>query len=307
MKEKVTEFLGNLPKTGSEQFNKALELYRKSKNHTASNVRFMNEMGFSPERLEILLYELKKLHNITDLEVAKARRREKVVKLEHKNDSNEVFAKTVMEFEIEKESEELVEELAENIRAFFGVEKEDSGVPSKDLIQNFQEFLKKEKEVNPSEFSQLLVDLKSSIADATQPDDSEEIGAALDAADAELTADINPGAQETSEATNDSKAVTLENTNEVPSPEPLPNSEEDPVEHKMSPEEIDEQAKGAAAEKEKFLKQDLADFDVEAEKYNGIKSFAAVLSDYINEDPKDQKSETLKAFILDAKKKYLES
>ncbi|WZL88305.1 hypothetical protein VS868_11930 [Salinimicrobium sp. 3283s] len=301
MKEKVTAFLGNLPKSGSEQFNKALELYRKSKNHSASQVRFLNEQGYSKERLEILLYELKKLHSITDLEVAKARNAKKAA-----------FKQAIEP--VPTPREELIAEFAKNIVAENLEERSEDEL--KAIVECFHELFEGEK---PE-------DIDYKVAAAIIKDhfvknaDNQDLKAPvvlvpvndIDKAPVDPVKETSEATQEASEASNESKAVTLENTNEVPSQKTLESSEatQNTLEA-TSPVDFgsDEyyQEKKAAAEKEKFLKQDLADFDVEAEKYNAIKSFAAVLSDYINEDPKDQKSETLKAFILDAKKKYLES
>lgn len=73
MKNEVIKFLAETPKSKPDQFNQALSLYRRSKNNDQSQVRFMNSLGYSEARLEILLYELKKLHGISDLQVASAR------------------------------------------------------------------------------------------------------------------------------------------------------------------------------------------------------------------------------------------
>lgn len=68
MKQKVIKFLQNLPKEKYDQFNEAFELYRKSNNKNASVERVLNASGFSERALENLLYDLQKLHGITDLE-----------------------------------------------------------------------------------------------------------------------------------------------------------------------------------------------------------------------------------------------
>lgn len=68
MKQEVIKFLQNLPKEKYEQFNEAFELYRKSNNKNASVERILNASGFSERALENLLYDLQKLHGITDLE-----------------------------------------------------------------------------------------------------------------------------------------------------------------------------------------------------------------------------------------------
>ena len=68
MKQKVIEFLQNLPKEKYEQFNDAFELYRKSPGKNPSVERSVNAGGFSERSLENLLYDLQKLHGITDVE-----------------------------------------------------------------------------------------------------------------------------------------------------------------------------------------------------------------------------------------------
>ena len=88
MKENAIKFLADLPESKTEQFNKALELYRKSKNHNPQQVRYMNSLGFSGDRLQVLLYELKKLHNITDIQISEERAK-KVVKMKAKQEENE--------------------------------------------------------------------------------------------------------------------------------------------------------------------------------------------------------------------------
>lgn len=70
MRKKVIEFLQNLPETPYEQFNEAYELYRKSEGKNEQVERALNIAGFSDYRLEILLYDLRKLHNISDVELA---------------------------------------------------------------------------------------------------------------------------------------------------------------------------------------------------------------------------------------------
>ena len=68
MKQKVIEFLQNLPKEKYDQFNEAFELYRKSPGKNLSVERSVNSAGFSERSLENLLYDLQKLHGITDVE-----------------------------------------------------------------------------------------------------------------------------------------------------------------------------------------------------------------------------------------------
>ncbi|MFV8268452.1 hypothetical protein ACNQGP_00770 [Flavobacterium sp. GT2N3] len=68
MKQKVIEFLQNLPKEKYNQFNEAFELYRKSEGKNFGVERSVNAAGFSERGLENLLYDLQKLHGITDVE-----------------------------------------------------------------------------------------------------------------------------------------------------------------------------------------------------------------------------------------------
>jgi hypothetical protein len=68
MKQKVIKFLQNLPKEKYDQFNEAFELYRKSEGKNFGVERSINAAGFSERGLENLLYDLQKLHGITDVE-----------------------------------------------------------------------------------------------------------------------------------------------------------------------------------------------------------------------------------------------
>ena len=61
----------------------------------------MNTLGYSEARLEILLYELKKLHQVTDLQVATARNAKKQEPRDESQD-NECFAKDVIEFDLRR-------------------------------------------------------------------------------------------------------------------------------------------------------------------------------------------------------------
>ena len=68
MKQKVIEFFQNLPIEKYDQFNDAFELYRKCEGKNPSVERSINAAGFSERNLENLLYDLQKLHGITDVE-----------------------------------------------------------------------------------------------------------------------------------------------------------------------------------------------------------------------------------------------
>ena len=68
MKNTVIKFFQNLPIEKYEQFNVAFELYRKSEGKSFAVERAVNASGFSERALENLLYDLQKMHGITDLE-----------------------------------------------------------------------------------------------------------------------------------------------------------------------------------------------------------------------------------------------
>ncbi len=68
MKQTVIEFFQNLPDEKHEQFNKAFDLYRKSDGNNESIVRSLNAVGYTESNLQNVLYDLQKLHGITDAE-----------------------------------------------------------------------------------------------------------------------------------------------------------------------------------------------------------------------------------------------
>lgn len=69
MRDKVLEFFWNLPEEKTEQFNQGFELYRKSEGKNMITERNYNVMGFSESSLSNLLYDLQKLHSISDLDI----------------------------------------------------------------------------------------------------------------------------------------------------------------------------------------------------------------------------------------------
>lgn len=79
MKQKVIEFFQNLPKEKYEQFNDAFELYRKSEGKSLGMEKGINASGFSEHALGNLLYDLQKLHGITDVEKVQVVKSEKLV------------------------------------------------------------------------------------------------------------------------------------------------------------------------------------------------------------------------------------
>lgn len=239
MKDQVIKFLGDLPKSGSEQFNQALELLRKSKNHDAGKVRYYNTLGLSPDRLESLLYDLKQLHNVTDIQLANAKR--KNVKLEKVEDETE-DADTAKNLEVK----DPVEVKTEN------------------------------KTVEPSEENK-----EPGVKDPAQ-DNTEASAEGKTEAPAQENAE--PAEESNTEAAVEEKTeTTVEEKKEAPAQE---KTEDQPVDP---------------------FKQKLADFDLSAEKYNSIKSFAAEISNVTGEDPADQKAASLKSFIEEAKKKFAQS
>jgi hypothetical protein len=68
MKAKVIKFFQNLPEAKHDQFNKAFELYRQSNGKNPVTERVINAQGFTPSSLDNLLYDLQKMHGITDVE-----------------------------------------------------------------------------------------------------------------------------------------------------------------------------------------------------------------------------------------------
>lgn len=65
----VIALLADLPKSKTEQFNKAFELYRKTPHKNLGVERRLNMAGFTEDGLQNLLYDLKQLHQISDVEV----------------------------------------------------------------------------------------------------------------------------------------------------------------------------------------------------------------------------------------------
>lgn len=86
MKQKVIKFLQNLPKEKYDQFNEAFELYRKSEGKNFGVERSINAAGFSERGLEYLLYDLQKLHGITDVEKVGVAVESRMSKVESENE-----------------------------------------------------------------------------------------------------------------------------------------------------------------------------------------------------------------------------
>lgn len=266
MKQDVIKFLANPPKNESEKFNKAVSLYRQSKDHDVTLVRFLNSMGFSKDRLENVLYELKKLHSVTDLEIANARpKKEKVIKLDPEHEEIKAELK---EFDVEAANYHSLKSMAAKVSKLTKKEPEDlKGDTLKPFVQDAQnEFFPPEPE-NENENDQ---------------------GDQKDAKDI----DVKDPVTETGDSADDKKDVST----------PLDVTKEGKTDETGN----EGEGKKDDGPSEEFKKK-LAGFDTDAEKYNSIKSFAAEVSEVIKADPKNQKGDTLKAFIQEAKKKYAES
>jgi hypothetical protein len=70
LKFMVICFLKALPSNKYDQFNEAFDFYKKSENKSISVETKINRTGFSEQGLENLLYDLKQVYSITDLEIA---------------------------------------------------------------------------------------------------------------------------------------------------------------------------------------------------------------------------------------------
>lgn len=68
MRDKVVQFFQNLPENKSDQFNQAFELYRETPTKSHSAERVYNASGYSETSLNNLMYDLQKLHEISDVE-----------------------------------------------------------------------------------------------------------------------------------------------------------------------------------------------------------------------------------------------
>lgn len=66
----VLIFLQALPESKHDQFNEAYEFYKQSEGKNLSVERNLNRVGYTDTGLENLLYDLQKMYNISDLEIA---------------------------------------------------------------------------------------------------------------------------------------------------------------------------------------------------------------------------------------------
>jgi len=110
MKTKVIKFFQNLPEAPHEQFNQAFALYRESDGKNIAVERVINATGYTPNGLSNLLYDLQKMHGITDVEkvasLQVADRSEQIAELEEEKENLE-FEK----MDLEEENEELKKEV----------------------------------------------------------------------------------------------------------------------------------------------------------------------------------------------------
>lgn len=78
MRNEVLQFLKNLPVNDSDKFNKAFELLRKSNGASFNQTRVYNAQGANAQNIKNIIYDLKKLHNISDAEVLSKKTANKV-------------------------------------------------------------------------------------------------------------------------------------------------------------------------------------------------------------------------------------
>lgn len=148
MKQKVIKFFQNLPVEKHEQFNEAFKLYRESPNKNVLAERSYNSTGYTERSLENLMYDLQKLHEISDLEKLEVRSQ----KLEVEN--GELISLKEENEDLQSENEDLKdknEELEEEIETLKLAPKLDA----KSIRVEFP-FLK-EKDC-PDEFKILVAD-----------------------------------------------------------------------------------------------------------------------------------------------------
>ncbi|MES2487562.1 MAG: hypothetical protein V4581_16650, partial [Bacteroidota bacterium] len=67
-KSTVLKFFHTPPQSEPEQFNAGFALYKASPGKNTSTERTLNAGGYTKHNLGTLLYELQRLHGITDLE-----------------------------------------------------------------------------------------------------------------------------------------------------------------------------------------------------------------------------------------------
>lgn len=73
MKQKVIKVLANKDLNPKQKFNELLNLYREHRAHVPQTMRYLNSVGFSPINLKNLEYDIQKLYEIKDVEIADQR------------------------------------------------------------------------------------------------------------------------------------------------------------------------------------------------------------------------------------------
>lgn len=109
MKTKVIKFFQNLPEAPHEQFNQAFALYRESDGKNIAVERVINATGYTPNGLANLLYDLQKMHGISDVEKISVQSSVISDQLEELKEEKET-----LEFEkldLEEENEELKDQV----------------------------------------------------------------------------------------------------------------------------------------------------------------------------------------------------
>jgi len=113
----IIAFLASLPESKYDQFNQAFALYRESENKNPGFETRLNRVGFSEDGLKNLLYDLQKINDITDLEVANYKAPEasdvnniEVVEEEEVKELKAPSEKEVIQLETTDESKPLREE-----------------------------------------------------------------------------------------------------------------------------------------------------------------------------------------------------
>jgi hypothetical protein len=82
MKDLVIQHFKNLPASKKEQFNNALQLFRRCPGKNLGQERFYNQAGFTQANLDNLDYDLKKLVGVCDADIRRAEKKPVIVSLD---------------------------------------------------------------------------------------------------------------------------------------------------------------------------------------------------------------------------------
>src|SRR5690554_6466569 len=74
MRTEVLEFIRNLPKSNRDRFNKAFAFLSETKGVSFSQRLSYNASGATESNIKKMIYDLKKFHKITDVEVLSKKR-----------------------------------------------------------------------------------------------------------------------------------------------------------------------------------------------------------------------------------------